>query len=67
MTAVEADFPKMVVSKFSGLPVEMIDNAWYVNVNREAADQQSDTYMVDLTGKGYDFKATYDKDGIRRN
>lgn len=63
VAAIEADFPDMVASKFSGLPVEMIDNAWYINVNRESANHQYDTYMVDLTGKGYDFKAAYDKDG----
>ncbi len=61
--AIERDFPGESVTEYVGLPVKLVEEEWYVNINEDAENQIFDSYMVNISGKDQSFHAAYDKDG----
>lgn len=64
MTAVEQDFPDGSITTLKALPVEIIDQHWFIKTNKkDDAGEDYDTYVMTVkTSKGM-IDAIYDREG----
>lgn len=60
--AVETDYPDFIMEDFAAIPVEYVESDIFVNRNISSIDDY-DTFKIDLSGKGEQFTATYDRSG----
>lgn len=63
VTAIENDFPGGSITELKALPVEIIDQHWFVGVNRNTTGQNFDTYVITINTRKGRVHATYDAQG----
>jgi hypothetical protein len=63
VNSIETDFPGSTVIDYYGIPVDLVEDAIFVNLEQSVADRNYDTYTISLTGKGRELIATYNRDG----
>jgi hypothetical protein len=60
--SIALDFPEYTATGYFGLPVDIVDDVWYVTSAKEV-DEDYDTYDIVLSGKNGIVRATYDSEG----
>lgn len=53
----------MTVTEYRALPLEMVEEGWFVNYNKDIADKDYNTYEVRFSGNNLTGEATYDANG----
>ena len=61
--SIEEDFPDFTITEYYGVPMDVVDDVWFIDEDRNAEDEDFDTYSVLLKGKKSYINATYDKEG----
>jgi hypothetical protein len=63
LEAITEDFPDAEITEYATVPLTVVEDVVYVNANREAENQDYDTYLITMNGKDGHFQVTYDKTG----
>ncbi|MCB0641193.1 MAG: hypothetical protein KDC44_06115 [Phaeodactylibacter sp.] len=64
LTAFSEDFEDGVaVTEYHALPVELVEDTWFVDYNRDKLRKDYDSYEINFSGKGLTGRATYDANG----
>ena len=61
--SVEEDFPDGTMIEYYGIPVDIVEDVWYVKASQADNEKDYDTYYISLSGKNGQLHAVYDKDG----